>query len=83
MTTLSTQTVEELENTLNSALMIHLKEIGGLPLTPADVVARFIVYAASLRKVYGFGDAEMLAFIHLADKAHLDFQTLDTRMGNA
>ena len=83
MHSLTVDTVEGLSETLNAAAALHMSEIKGLPLTSADILARFLLYAAVLRQVYQMSDSEMLAFCKLGDKCKLDFQTTNSVMGNA
>ncbi len=83
MSTLEVETLEGLSESLNAAAALHMSEIRGLPLTSADILARFLLYAAVLRQVYQMDDSEMLSFCKLGDKCKLDFQASANRMGNA
>jgi hypothetical protein len=68
---------------LNTAMRAHIKEIIGVPLTPDDIMARFIVYGSTLIRVYEFDAVSLGALLAIAAQVELTCQTIPTAQGNA
>lgn len=68
---------------MESALLDHLNEIKGVPMSVEDVTVRFCIYAGLLlNPPYDFTEAELRKLIEVGRQMQFTVQTINRSNGN-